>query len=111
MPSRASPSEPGRPRPRPLLDVVVGGPLCESGDIFTQQEGGFVCQRSLPMAKVGDYLVLENAGAYGSVMASNYNSRPRIAEVLVKDKKFHVIRRREEYGDLTHGEKVPAYLK
>jgi diaminopimelate decarboxylase len=52
-----------------------------------------------------------SAGAYGFSMASNYNSRPRIAEVLVKDKKFHVIRRREDYGDLTRGEKVPAYLK
>jgi diaminopimelate decarboxylase len=52
-----------------------------------------------------------SAGAYGFSMSSNYNSRPRVAEVLVKDKKFHVIRKREEYENLTRGEKVPAYLK
>ena len=61
--------------------VVVGGPLCESGDIFTQDEGGFVCSRELPRAAVGDLLVIECAGAYGSVMGSNYNSKPpRIAD-------------------------------
>jgi len=52
-----------------------------------------------------------SAGAYGFSMASNYNSRPRIAEVLVKDGKFHVVRKREEYADLTRGERVPAFLK
>ena len=67
---------------RPLQDVVVGGPLCESGDIFTQEEGGFVCTRKLPAAEVGDYLVIELAGAYGFVMGSNYNSKPLAAEVL-----------------------------
>ena len=73
---------PGRRRPtsaaaeaRPLKDVVVGGPLCESGDIFTQEEGGFVCTRSLPTAEVGELLVIECAGAYGFVMGSNYNSQ------------------------------------
>src|SRR6185437_4180594 len=50
---------------RPRTEVVVGGPLCESGDIFTQTEGGFVCTRNLPVAQVGDWLVLANAGAYG----------------------------------------------
>ena len=56
-------------------EVVVGGPLCESGDIFTQEEGGFVARRRLPAASVGDYLILEVAGAYGYAMASNYNSK------------------------------------
>ena len=56
--------------------VIVGGPLCESGDIFTQEEGGFVCSRELPKANVGDVLVIECAGAYGFVMSSNYNSKP-----------------------------------
>ena len=46
--------------------MIVGGPLCESGDIFTQEEGGFVCPRRLPEAGVGDLLVIECAGAYGS---------------------------------------------
>ncbi|MDZ7617581.1 MAG: diaminopimelate decarboxylase, partial [Patescibacteria group bacterium] len=69
---------------RPEGDVIVGGPLCESGDIFTQEEGGFVCTRRLPDAKVGDLLVIENAGAYGFVMGSNYNSKPLAAEVLLR---------------------------
>lgn len=89
---------------RPLVDAVVGGPLCESGDIFTQEEGGFVCKRSLPAAKVGDLLVLEVAGAYGMVMASNYNSKPLPAEVLIKDGKPHLIRRRQTTEDLLRGE-------
>ena len=93
---------------RPLRDVVVGGPLCESGDIFTQEEGGFVCTRSLPQAQVGDYLVIERAGAYGFVMASNYNSKPLSAEVLIKDGKPHLVRARQSYEDLMRGEIIPA---
>ena len=77
---------------RQLRDVVVGGPLCESGDIFTQEEGGFVRTRSLPAAKVGEYLVIECAGAYGFVMSSNYNSKPMAAEVLIMDGKPHLVR-------------------
>ncbi len=91
----------------PQRDVVVGGPLCESGDIFTQQEGGFVCKRSLPQAKVGDYLVIECAGAYGAVMSSNYNSRPFAAEVLVEDGQRHLIRERQTFEDLVRGEHIP----
>ena len=77
---------------RDMRQVVVGGPLCESGDIFTQQEGGYVSQRSLPAASVGDWLVIECAGAYGFVMSSNYNSKPMAAEVLVRDSATHLIR-------------------
>ena len=77
---------------RPFQDVVVGGPLCESGDIFTQEAGGFVTTRSLPAAEVGDYLVIERAGAYGFVMSSNYNSKPFAPEVLIADGKSHLIR-------------------
>jgi diaminopimelate decarboxylase len=54
----------------------VAGPLCESGDVFTQQEGGVVESRQLPPAEVGDWLVFHDAGAYGATMSSNYNSRP-----------------------------------
>src|SRR5580698_5331845 len=61
----------GQPGSRAVADVVVGGPLCESGDIFTQEEGGFVATRRLPVATVGDLLVIEKAGAYGFVMGSN----------------------------------------
>jgi diaminopimelate decarboxylase len=96
------------PQDVPERPVVVGGPLCESGDIFTQEEGGFVCQRSLPVAQVGDYLVIECAGAYGFVMASNYNSKPLAAEVLVAAGRPHLIRARQTYADLIHGEIVPA---
>jgi diaminopimelate decarboxylase len=92
---------------RPLQDVVVGGPLCESGDIFTQQDGGFVCTRSLPAASVGDYLVIECAGAYGYCMSSNYNSKPLAAEVLVRDGRAHLIRARQTFEDLIRGEVIP----
>lgn len=92
---------------RPLHDVVVGGPLCESGDIFTQQEGGYVCTRKLPLAQVGDLLVIENAGAYGFCMSSNYNSKPLAAEVLVQDGEAHLIRARQTFEDLIRGETIP----
>jgi diaminopimelate decarboxylase len=84
--------------------VIVGGPLCESGDIFTQSEGGFVCSRRLPDALVGDLLVIECAGAYGFVMGSNYNSRPLAAEVLLQDGRAHLIRRRQTFEDMVRGE-------
>ena len=70
---------------RRRCEAIVGGPLCESGDIFTQEEGGFVVARRLPEAVVGDFLVIECAGAYGASMGSNYNSRPLAAEVLILD--------------------------
>jgi diaminopimelate decarboxylase len=92
---------------RPSQSVVVGGPLCESGDIFTQEEGGFVCQRELPVASVGDYLVVGCAGAYGYVMGSNYNSKPLAAEVLLRNGQDHLIRERQTFEDLVRGEIVP----
>jgi diaminopimelate decarboxylase len=98
---------PGSAANRPLHDVVVGGPLCESGDIFTQQEGGFVCTRQLPAAEVGDKLVLEVAGAYGFVMGSNYNSKPLAAEVLIQGGQAHLIRERQTFDDIIRGEKIP----
>ncbi len=86
-------------------EVIVGGPLCESGDIFTQEEGGFVAPRRLPEAGVGDLLVIECAGAYGAVMGSNYNSRPLAAEVLIEDGRPRLIRRRQTFEDLVREEK------
>jgi len=76
-------------------DIV--GPVCESGDCFVQD---------WPLGEVssGDLLVLWGAGAYGFVEASNYNSRPRPAEVLVTGRRFRVIRRRESLADLVRGE-------
>ena len=92
---------------RPECDVVVGGPLCESGDIFTQEEGGFVCTRRLPQAEVGDLLILECAGAYGFVMASNYNSKPLPTEVMIDlNGAAHLIRERQTFADLIRGEHV-----
>ena len=93
---------------RGMQDVVVGGPLCESGDIFTQEEGGFVCNRCLPAAAVGDYLIIERAGAYGFVMASNYNTKPLTAELLIKDGQPHLIRARQTFEDIIRGEVIPA---
>ena len=93
--------------PTESREMVVGGPLCESGDIFTQEEGGFVSPRSLPVAQVGDYLVIECAGAYGAVMGSNYNSKPLAAEVLIQDGVAQLIRARQSFEDLVRGERIP----
>jgi diaminopimelate decarboxylase len=96
------------PAERPLRDVVVGGPLCESGDIFTQEEGGYVCTRGLPEAEVGELLVIECAGAYGHVMSSNYNSKPMAAEVLIEAGRAHLVRARQTFEDMIRGEKIPG---
>ncbi|MDO8461260.1 MAG: diaminopimelate decarboxylase, partial [Deltaproteobacteria bacterium] len=89
-------------RAKKKVDVV--GPVCESGDFLA--EG-----RLLPSVNQGELLAVMSAGAYGFVMASNYNSRPRVAEVLVNGKEWFVIRQREEYKDLLKGEKVPQFLR
>jgi diaminopimelate decarboxylase len=82
--------------PRPALVDVVG-PVCETGDSFVQD---------WPLGEVsaGDLLVLWGTGAYGMVLASNYNRRPRAAEVLVESQRFRTIRRRESRSDLVRGE-------
>ncbi len=85
---------------RPLAATVVAGPLCESGDVFTQGAGGEVLQRELPAAEVGDLLVIHDAGAYGASMSSNYNSRPLAAEVLVDGAQDRLIRRRQTVEEL-----------
>ncbi len=92
---------------REHVEAVIGGPLCESGDIFTQREGGYVDNRNLPMCRVGDYVILENAGAYGFVMASNYNSKTRPAEVLIEGGRAKLIRKRETFEDLIRDEIIP----
>jgi len=83
------------------VDVV--GPVCESGDFLAKD-------RSLPDVRPGEMLAVMSAGAYGFVMSSNYNSRPRVPEALVKDGEIHVIRARESYSDLVKGEQIPAFL-
>ncbi len=88
-------------RPKHMVDIV--GPVCESGDFLAKE-------RSLPNIQPDDLLAVMSAGAYGFVMASNYNSRPRVPEVLVKGGEFHVIRERETYDDLVKGETIPSFL-
>ena len=88
-------------RPKQMVDIV--GPVCESGDFLAKE-------RSLPNIQPDDLLAVMSAGAYGFVMASNYNSRPRVPEVLVKGAEFHIIRERETYDDLIKGETIPSFL-
>lgn len=84
-----------------VYDVV--GPVCESGDFLAKD-------RYVPELQKGDWVAFLSAGAYGFSMASNYNSRPRPAEILVKGKEFHVIRKRETLEDLVRNEKIPSFL-
>ena len=85
-----------------VADVV--GPICESSDFLA-------VDRNLYNVKPGDLLAVMSAGAYGYVMSSNYCSRPRVAEVMVKDDRFHVIKTRENYEDLVRGESLPPFLE
>ncbi len=84
-----------------IVDVV--GPICESGDFLAKE-------RKIQKAEPGELLAVMGAGAYGFTMSSNYNSRPRIAEVMVDKDRFYVVRKREEYEDLIHGESIPDFL-
>lgn len=90
----------GKLRTGSLRPTVVAGPLCESGDVFTQEEGGVVTHQDLPSCEVGDLIVFHDAGAYGASMSSNYNSRPLIPEMLVDDDEVRLIRRRQTIQEL-----------
>jgi diaminopimelate decarboxylase len=92
------------PRAGRAETVDVVGPVCESGDFLAQD-------RSLPPVEADDVLAVMSAGAYGSVMASNYNARPRAAAVLVDGGRYDVIRERESVEDLIRGESLPASLR
>ncbi|HVY95191.1 MAG TPA: diaminopimelate decarboxylase [Bryobacteraceae bacterium] len=83
----------------PLVIADVVGPVCETGDFLARD-------REMPDAEPGEWLAISSAGAYGFVLASNYNSRPRGAEVLVEGSKWRVIRTRETWDDLIRGESV-----
>ncbi|KOF52096.1 diaminopimelate decarboxylase [Achromobacter sp. DMS1] len=83
-----------------LAPLTVAGPLCESGDVFTQDAGGVVSEQALPRPRVGDLLFFHNAGAYGASMSSNYNSRPLAAEVLLDGDRATLIRRRQTVDEL-----------
>ncbi len=93
--------EPQSPE-KAVFDVV--GPICESGDFLAKD-------RELPIVKQGDLLAVMGAGAYGYSMASNYNSRLRAAEVMVRGKEYFVVRERETFNDLIKNEKVPRWLE
>jgi diaminopimelate decarboxylase len=86
-----------------LIVADVVGPICESSDFLA-------VDRSMATVDGGDLLAVMSAGAYGYVMSSNYCSRPRVAEVMVKDDRFHVVKARENYEDLVRGETVPPFL-
>ena len=80
--------------------VAVAGPLCEAGDVFTQGDAGVVEFRDLPLPTVGDFCVMEDAGAYGAAMSSNYNSRPLIPEVVLDGNRIRLARRRQTVAEL-----------
>jgi diaminopimelate decarboxylase len=82
------------------IDIV--GPVCESGDFFA-------LDREMPELHEGDLLAIMSAGAYGFVMASNYNSRSMPAEALVRGYKFALIRKRQTWEDLVRGEINPEW--
>ena len=84
---------------RPVVTADVVGPVCESGDFFARE-------REMPEPRDGDLLAVMSAGAYGFVMASNYNSRPRAPEIMVDGAEAHVVRERESFEDLVRGEKI-----
>lgn len=86
--------------PAALTAADVVGPICESGDFLARS-------RELEPVVNGDFLAVMSAGAYGFSMSSNYNSRPRAAEVLVDGDAFHIVRERETYEDLIRGERIP----
>ena len=86
-----------------MLSSDVVGPICESGDYFCKD-------RALARVGEGDYVALLSAGAYGFVMASNYNSRAMAAEVLVRGARAELVRSRQELEDIWRTERLPAWL-
>ncbi|MCE9543422.1 MAG: diaminopimelate decarboxylase, partial [Verrucomicrobia bacterium] len=89
-----------QPKGEALEKVDIVGPVCESGDFFAQD-------RDVPTLAPGDRIALMSAGAYGFVMASTYNARPLLPEVLVEGDKATVVRARQTWDDLIVGEKIP----
>ena len=87
----------------PLTVADVVGPICESGDFLG-------VDRNLTEVSADDLLAVMSTGAYGFVMSSNYCSRPRVAEVMVKNNQYHVVKERETYQDLVKGESIPAFM-
>ncbi len=86
-----------------MVTADIVGPICESGDFLVKD-------REVPMFKQGDIMAFMSAGAYGFAMSSTYNSRPRVAEVMVHGDQFEVIRERETFEDLVKGERIASFL-
>jgi diaminopimelate decarboxylase len=97
----AAVAEPAVGSPRPRYDVV--GPVCETSDLFA-------ADRPLPELKSGDLVAILSAGAYGAVMASDYNARPAAPEVLVSGEQWGIVRPRESYADLIAKDRIPDWL-
>ncbi len=93
--------EPAAGSARVTYDVV--GPVCETSDIFA-------AERTLPELKSGDLVAILSAGAYGAVMAGDYNARPRVPEVLVSGAQWGIVRPRESYDDLIAKDRIPGWL-
>lgn len=91
-------------RDRKKVNADIVGPICESGDFFAKN-------RLMQDTESGELIAIMSAGAYGFTMASNYNSRPRPCEIMVKGNEFFIIRKRETYEDLIRGEAIPDFLK
>ena len=93
--------EPASGQARTRYDVV--GPVCETSDLFA-------AGREMPELKSGELVAILTAGAYGAVMAGDYNARPRIAEVLVRGREWGIVRPRESYADLIAKDRIPDWL-
>ncbi|RLB33807.1 MAG: diaminopimelate decarboxylase, partial [Deltaproteobacteria bacterium] len=91
-------------RNRGMIRADVVGPICESGDFLARD-------REIDAYEPEELMAVMSAGAYGFTMSSNYNSRPRVAEVMVRGDEYYVIRERETYEDLIRGERIPGFLE
>jgi diaminopimelate decarboxylase len=93
-----------KPAGRETVTADIVGPICESADFLAK---GRQVERYAP----GELMAVMSAGAYGFSMSSNYNSRPRACEVMVRGDRFHTIRAREGFEDLVKGEQIPEFLE
>jgi diaminopimelate decarboxylase len=98
------PAAGGGGTPAPTVPVVVAGPLCESGDVFTRDAAELLDPRPLPLPRIGDLLALHDAGAYGFQMSSNYNSIGRAPQVWLEDGRMYLASRRETLADVIRTE-------
>jgi diaminopimelate decarboxylase len=92
------------PTTRKKMEMDIVGPICESADFFGKE-------RRLSPVQAGDLMAVCDAGAYGYVMSSNYNTRRRPPEILVKGDRFFIVKKRETYDDLFNGEEYPPHLR